>query len=185
MTSWLPARGPRFSLRALFLAVTLIGIFIGLAIQHARDRRAAIQAIDDLGGSYGVYLLGPQWLRDLSGDEKYFYDAGRVTLGSTAAYYRSDRQATDDDMARVVTHLSVFCHLGHLDLTGSKISDVGVRPLRRLSRLKVLDLNATDISDGGLAELQALRESNLVQTKVTQQGIDELRQALPNCTINY
>jgi hypothetical protein len=51
----------------------------------------------------------------------------------------------------------------------------------------LLDLGFTKITDTGLANLKAftqLKTLNLIETKVTDEGVKKLQQALPNCHIS-
>jgi hypothetical protein len=178
----------QFSLRTFLVVVALIGIGLGVAVNRARSRKAAIVAIDNLGGTYAFFETGPQWLRNLVHDDKYFYDAARVTLGSTAAGYNFNRPFKDEDLDGMIDHLNVFSRFEQLDLSGSKVTDDGLRHLKGLRSLKILNLSNTAVSDEGLARLQGistLRELELVRTKVTKAGVDELQRSLPTCTIRY
>lgn len=67
------------------------------------------------------------------------------------------------------------------------ISDEGLRPLGKLTRLKTLAINNTDISDAGLQHLRklsALRTLNVRGTRVTRSGVKALEKALPDCKID-
>jgi len=176
----------RFSLRTVFVLITVLGVCLGIVINQARNRKKAIVAIDELGGTYGVYSVGPKWLRDLVKDERYFYDAGRVSFGpSNPAYTHEFR---NEDLERMVDLLNVFSHFRMLDIAGTHISDDGLRHLKRLRNLEHLRLSSTVVSDRGLEHLKGiktLREIELTDTDVTDQGVAELRRALPMCKITH
>ena len=75
-----------------------------------------------------------------------------------------------------------------LDISGTKITDVGLKQVRNLDRLRELRLEETDISDAGLASLQYLRHLrylDLEGTRATDEGVEKLRKALPNCRITF
>ena len=67
------------------------------------------------------------------------------------------------------------------------ISDTGLQELVKLKTITRINLSGTQITDAGLQELakiKQLKEIDLENTKgVTEQGIGELQQALPNCKI--
>jgi hypothetical protein len=57
-----------------------------------------------------------------------------------------------------------------------------------LSTIKHLDASNTPLTDQCLTDLQRLRSLksiNIRGTRISPQGVHELRQALPNCTIHY
>ncbi|MGO8903872.1 MAG: hypothetical protein ACLQU5_36870 [Isosphaeraceae bacterium] len=70
-----------------------------------------------------------------------------------------------------------------LNLSGSKITDAGMRYLEALSELENLVLEHTAISDAcldSLSNLKRLSFIHLTDTKVTEAGEKELRRKLPN-----
>ncbi len=72
-------------------------------------------------------------------------------------------------------------------LSGSKVTDDGLKHLRVLTRLKNLALNNTKITDVGLEHLKgmaSLRELNLRNTMITDEGVKKLKEALPKCRIH-
>jgi hypothetical protein len=86
-------------------------------------------------------------------------------------------------------------HLKDLDLTDACITDQGlvyIQELRELESLKFESLkdevSPIDISNEGLMYLKGLRNLTsltLVKTKVTDEGVKMLQQALPNCKIEH
>ena len=73
----------QFRLRTIFVVVTLLCVALAITLHRFRARRAAIRDIYELGGGYGVELKGPAWLRQLVGDDKYFYEAHWMPLPIT------------------------------------------------------------------------------------------------------
>ena len=74
-----------------------------------------------------------------------------------------------------------------LNLSGTQISDAGLKELAELKNLNVLYLHANPITDEGLKELAKLERLILLQlnyTKVTKAGIMELKKSLPKCTFS-
>ncbi len=86
-----------FSLRTLFILLTTLAVWLGIATHRAREQRAAVQAIESLGGAvrydwqndpldpFGSDVLdepaGPAWLRRLMGDD-FFQEVWEVDFGS-------------------------------------------------------------------------------------------------------
>ncbi len=74
--------------------------------------------------------------------------------------------------------LSRIEHITSVKLGGSRsVTDAGVRHLRRLSRLRHLDLSGTAVTDRGLEVLRALPELETVSlawTSVTDAGVEHL-----------
>ena len=75
------------------------------------------------------------------------------------------------------------------DLSGTRITDEEVFHIRAVSkhfRVNTVDLSGTAVTDKGLKqlkELDELRELRLSNTQVTDAGVAELKQSLPNCKI--
>jgi hypothetical protein len=73
-----------------------------------------------------------------------------------------------------------------VSLGGTKVLDVQLVHLQRLSCLKLLDLRSTSVTDSGLVHLAGmtqLRKLDLRGTKVTAAGVARLRKALPEADI--
>jgi hypothetical protein len=111
-------------------------------------------------------------------------------------------------------HLKAFTKLRTLNLSTRKglITDAALRHLKDLTELEYLDLDRTDITDGGLTQLKPLRklrglqvafttigdaglehlstlphlkELNARGTKVTKEGVDKLKQRLPELRVGF
>ncbi len=84
-----------------------------------------------------------------------------------------------------------IAHIGslrNLDLCSTAITDQGLVHLRNMPGLEKLNLEATQVSDGGLHDLKqirTLRALNVKGTKLTAEGIASLREALPECKIDF
>jgi hypothetical protein len=73
-----------------------------------------------------------------------------------------------------------------LDLDHTQVSDAGLECLKELTQLQLLDLEHTQVTDAGLANLKGLtklQSLNLEFTRVTGAGMQGLQAVLPNCTI--
>jgi hypothetical protein len=73
--------------------------------------------------------------------------------------------------------VAAFTKLGHLSLSGSRVSDAGMAHVASLTSLRSLDLSSTEVGDAGLArlcDLKWLQEINLFNTHVTDTGLADL-----------
>lgn len=173
-----------FSLRAAFIVTTIIAVCLGYVLKLGRDRKKAILAIESFGGTYAAMTDGPQWLRKLVKDDKYFYNALRVTIGAHSGGYL--REFRDADLERMTDMLGAFSRFNSLDVAGTHISDEGLRHLPRLNKLVYLTSSSTVITDRGLDYLKgmkSLREFDVTNTDVTANGVAKLQSALPGCKI--
>ena len=69
---------------------------------------------------------------------------------------------------------------------GPLVGDTDLENLRRLTRLRKLELCGQSITDSGLESLKGLsqlQEVDILCPQVTDEAIEELKQALPNCKI--
>jgi len=128
-----------------------------------------------------------------------------TALTFTAVSMRAD--FNDDAMGKLG---AVLDDLVSIDLSATKITDIGASALAKASKLKMLRLSETSVSDasleviGSLPELESLnlygtpvtdegvkkltglkklRKLYLWQTKVTEKGVEELKKALPECEV--
>jgi hypothetical protein len=172
----------RFSLRTLLVLMTVLAIWLGLYAKRLRDRRDAILAIDQMDATIGVQTRGPTWLRPVFRDERYFWDVGAVAFPAT-------RRLTDDDLHQLMNYLDRFNAVNQLKLSGSQITDAGLESLAQVSdTLIILDLKDTAVSDRGvmhLKRLKALRDLFIRGTNISEAGVSDLQQELPNCTIHH
>ena len=146
----------QFSLRSLFVVMFLacIGMsWIGVKMQQARQQSEAVDAIEKVGGK-------------VSYDEGFFRSVVLVS-------FPCEGTLTDADLE----HLEGLTELRELIIGGyeglhceqpppqyptKQVTDVGLEHLKGLTNLRYLDLK---------------------RTKVTNEGVMKLQQALPNCKI--
>ena len=83
-----------------------------------------------------------------------------------------------------LTPLAGLNNLRWLNLQNTQVSDL--TPLAGLANLKYLYLNNTQVSDlAPLAKLTSLKWLDLYETPVSEEQVEELRKALPNCIIPW
>ena len=119
----------QYSLRSLFVLTILVavaGSWFGVKKQQKEQERAAVKAIEEMGGlvfyDYQVHNRraeppGPAWLRAWLGDD-FFAHPVAVRLNGT--------KVTDAGLE----HLSGSTKLFWLDLSGTKVTDEGVEKLQ-------------------------------------------------------
>ncbi len=90
-------------------------------------------------------------------------------------------RTADVGMERIAT----LVNLKKLSLQGTPLTDAGVKHLERLPGLKQLDLSATRITDAALEHLMGLISLQQLKLpdRITDEGVNKLRQALPSCKI--
>jgi len=96
----------------------------------------------------------------------------------------SDTQVGDDCLESVVR----LRGLRLLELNHTRVTSAGLAKLATCRKLEQLELYETEVNDDGLTHLKkmpTLRHLDLRATKVTPAGVDDLRRALPNCTIYW
>lgn len=165
----------QISLRTLLGLITVAAIGLGYITHRAREQRAAVARIKELGGlvHYDYQLKdnfaaqeppGWPWLRRLVGDE-YFQDVARVMLDKTPV--------SDSDLPVIYKlRKPIVLSLGHTD-----ISDEGLVYFEGLSKLSCLDLRETKITSAGLGRLKPLPSVGSVtlsDTNVGDHGIKAL-----------
>ncbi len=83
--------------------------------------------------------------------------------------------------------LAPLKNLRVLGLGGTKVTDSGLAALAALAALKEVRLGATAVTDQGMAALEACHSLETVKlgkkSKVTPQGIEKLKKALPGCVV--
>jgi hypothetical protein len=154
----------QFRLRTLFVVVAVVALPLGWLswrIEHKRRERAAVAAIEELGGlalyewQLGRFGIpnppGPPWLRRLFGDDFF----GNVKV----VFLDSNEILADGDLV----HLTAFANLESLIIRSSKLTDAGLIHLKGLRSMFNLSLECECLTDNGVADLQ---------------------RALPNCDIN-
>lgn len=154
------------------------------------------------------YLPALARLRDLDLASSPITDAGLASLPRQRALEEL-RLSETKISAKGLRHVAKLPRLRKLSLVNCRIDDAGLHALQKAPRLKELDLDGTRITDHGisllpgmrlheldlcnttitdhslpyLTKLRRLQELNLRDTGVSQEAIDRLRSALPNCSV--
>jgi len=174
----------RYSLRSLMLAVTVFCIWMGITAKRARDQREAVSILERDGSVFYEHQLprnspsnppGPEWFRQLIGDD-YFFIVHSVVLRGPAIKNRR------------LAAIKRLTDVKNLALRIDQVTDSDLANLKGQINLESLSLNGKWITDAGLEhlhELANLRTLELGTTRISDEAVEKLRQALPNCTISY
>ena len=204
----------QFRLRTLLIAILLLSLplsWFAVRMRKARRQRAAVEAIERLGG-YVAYdwetdwvvtpparKSYPAWLRRPLGDD-FFFDVVEASflyselddeaatclkgLANIEELYLDHTRITDAGLANI----EGLTHLQKLTLDYTQITDTGLEHVAGLTPLRCLTIGGTRITDAGLDHLKRmsnLRYLHLDDTQVTDEGAKSLQAALPNCQISY
>lgn len=185
-----PSAGRESRLRLLTACVPLLLISVnsGCMVQRLRadDREELVQAVDVLGGD----VLDIEWDIDPAMDKSNFQE-GDVTWGFSIPQGPLEPLR---NLSRKINGDIDFVILGDfLEMPGPPdrhlIGDKELQELARLpamGRVKSLTLEGTSVTDAGmkyLAKLHGLHTIDLRNTRVTAEGANRLKLALPNCQV--
>jgi hypothetical protein len=158
----LPHTALRWSLRTLFVLLTIVACLLGF-VAFARAPRPIETRIRALGGAVGVshpttaWSTPMQWMDRLFGPFERYSEIYSVTVDSD--------EFEDLDCSAV-------CELGTLEaleIHSRNITDRGLSSLWRSAKIRELVLECPQISDNGLRSLQELR--GLVSLEVSSNHI--------------
>jgi hypothetical protein len=160
----------RFSLRTLFVLMTLCCLVIGAWSVYVNPYRLQSQSLTVVNRLQGTYVLtaidGPAWHRWLVTTflgEEAFTDVASVDLSG---------REVDDDALRSLAGLT---HLEGLKLDYTKVTDAGLSTLRAMPKLKEVSLRYTSVGDRGAAIIAAepeLHTAFLTGTKITDKAVE-------------
>jgi hypothetical protein len=202
LTNW-----KRFSLRSLFVLMTLCCVMFGVWAVYVNPYRLQLQALAAVnalnGNSTPAQAEGPVWQRwlvtTLLGDDA-FVRIVEVNLANRPVGDKSLQSLTDlrflerlsldytqitDDGLVILRRIPA---LSDLTLRYTKVSDRGAQYLSALPNLQHLTLTGTQISDAAiddLARLNRMTSMYIRWTRISNAGADHLRHALPNCEVNH
>ena len=152
----------RFSVRAMFVALTAICIGIGIFANGRMRQKRAVTAVEAIGGSIdydcdfpaddemvaGTGYAVRRWFGRLFGEELV-----RVVV-SVGVYARdAERPCTDRDLEC----LGSFPYLYALSVDSPDVTDASVPRICELKRLTILHLEWTSVSDQGIQDLCSLK----------------------------
>ena len=149
----------RFSLRSLFVLITLVAIYLGISISRERREQEAVKAIGAVGGEFGY-------------QSSYFYPFREVYVVTFREHAFSN-----DSFHAVVPHLQYLPGLTYLQIIQTSITDPGIKHLtnlRHLKRLELWDNNVTDAALPNISQMTSLVELDLSGTMISDNGLSNL-----------
>jgi hypothetical protein len=204
---FVPSRWRRFSLRTLFVLMTLCCVVVGMwsiYVNPYRMQRRSLAAVYRLNGTAQLANAEgsrfERWLVATSLGDDAFVNVTEVDL----------RGRRVDDSA--LYELAALTHLETLKLDLTQITDDGINVLRSMPRLTTLHLRHTNLSDRAAATLAALPRLDTVYltgtklsdkcvnelatrstmttlfirwTRITDEGAARLAAALPHCAVHH
>ena len=197
---------PRLRLpRSLWIALATVALIIagtGLRIGvPAYRRRATLVMIRERCGIVESRRNGPEWLREWIGEGRMsnFDDIEGVQFRPDLAtfkirvrhgFYLGVDVVADPGVATIddpsLAMIRRLPRLKRLDLDWTNVGDTGMQHVAALTELEELYLRETDVSDACipiLAGLTMLKQLDLTGTRMTDEGVAKLRAALPKCEI--
>jgi len=149
----------RFRLRTFLIVLTIFCVWLGWYAHRAKQQRDAVQWVLENGGSVVYY---------------YEFDSKGKRV--------DDSQPPSPKWLHNILDENYFSSVMCVYLKDTKISDV--KPLAGLTNLTLLQLWNTPVTDlTPLADLTNLQHLGLEYTNVSDEEIEKLKQALPNCKI--
>ena len=195
----------RYSLRGLFVAMTLCCVLLGLwsaFVNPFRQQAESLAVLRRLSVEVRTYpAQGAAWQRwlvtTMLGDDAFVEVEGIELRGpriddaaiKELSGLRQLRSLTLEQTGVTDAGLSVLksMHdLQDLTLSYSLVTDRGIEQLKSLPKLATLKLTGTKITDAlvpELAKFPALQTLYLRFTRVTDEGVAKLRELAPNCTV--
>lgn len=194
----------RFSLRGGLVLLTVISVALGVLFQRIHAQRAAVSAIERMGGEvwYG-YELDSQSLSTVGDVRSQMVQSlsaicGRDCFSRVEGVFVNKPEVSDQDLRvlRSVPNLRFInlqntavqggflehvrgCRtLDTIRLNGTAVNDTALPHLAAIPNLRMLYLNETSISDEGLmhiADSHQLISVDLSKTSISDQGLRHLR----------
>ena len=145
-----PRRWLRFSLRTLLLLTAVVACWLGVQVNKAQKQRAAVAAIEYLGGKV-VYARAAS---DGHRFNKYLARLiGRDYVDEVQVIVIENLEVVDADLAPLADLSSLkFLYLNNLSIT-----DSGLEHLRNLHQLHWLSLENLNVTDAALQHLTDIR----------------------------
>jgi hypothetical protein len=183
-----PRRWIPLSLRLFAALLCAVSTWTGV---RAYRQHAAIREIERLGGLVYYGRVGPEWMRELLGEERMHCidEVEHVHFRPDKTNY--DRDPGGEHPSRVLPYttgptvddstldcIAKLPRLKGLSLPWANVTDVGMRHISQLHDLKYLCLKDTRVSDTSgelLAQLTNLESLSVSGSKLTEAGLIHLK----------
>jgi hypothetical protein len=180
----------QFSLRGLFVAMTLAAMFLGLHVRRVLDYKAAVLQLRERGVSLGcthAHGLGPDFL--------YSWELTRIPLSHLCEWYCNnlcievhdyalldDTTVTEADMALIAKVPLAF----GFNIRNSRLEEGAIATMTKscpFEQVAFVDTPLTIDEFDQLATMTCLTKIWLLGTSRSEDGVAILRQKLPSCEI--
>jgi hypothetical protein len=178
----LPRIRLRFGMRAMLVLTTIVCVGVAWRVSQYQARKQLIANIRAAGGTFGVAISGPRWLRDQVGDDEYFYEPVRISFGPMTGLPPAD----GIQLNAVLSGCRSLNRLEVLDLRGSSINDESLAIIAELPTVRILRLSNTKVTDAGLEHLRELPRLEFIWiggTEITNSAIGRFKAVRPGCKI--
>ncbi len=121
------------------------------------------------------------WIKGLGGFVQYDWNF-------TPDYLSASAQPPPPTWLRTTLGDDYFFEIEGVQLNHTNVADADLERLGRLPRVRLLEFTSTTIGDAGLDHLTGLSQLHwlwLNWSHVTDEGINRLKQALPNCNVYH
>ena len=172
----------QFSLKAMLIVTSAIGIWLGYHVNLARRQREAVARLETLAEGNALWFYahewdedretrkptgtqlepGPSWIRNLLGIDCW---------DSVVAINAQGCDLTDSALAWLLDRLP---SVSYLELRLNPIGDASMSKVATMRNLKTLRVSRTNISDSGLRDIgriKSLRTLDLCGDDVTDSGL--------------
>jgi hypothetical protein len=150
--------------------------------------KANLVEIDGLTDQSLAFIGKLSGLKELNLGDSQVTNAGLKPLAWLRNLETLDVGWTKDVGDEGLATLAGLPKLRVLGLGGTKVSDAGLARLASFPALEEVRLMATAVTDQGIESLAACKALATVKlgkkSKVTPQGIEKLKKALPNCSVD-
>ena len=150
----------QYSLRTFFVLLTVFCVWLGWTVHRANEQRKVVE-----------------WVKEMGGVVRYYYEFAD-------GHFINDAKPPGPKWLRDFLGANYFQTVTVVDLYDTQVSDL--TPLAGLKSLEFLGLQSTNVSVlSPLANVTSLQWLDLHNTPVSKEQVEELQQALPNCTIYW
>lgn len=181
----------RFSLRFMLIATTAFTVWFGLQLNFARQQRAAVNRIREVGGfvyyDFQVDESGkedlkavpwePTWLLNVIGVD-FFHGVKRVNLVYGKDPKTGGRVEVSRNSDKYIREVANFRRLEWLLMAEGQATDEAMRYVAQLPNLKRLYMwDASELTDAGVEKLSGLRKLEYVHisnSRITDQSVKYL-----------
>lgn len=185
----------QFSLRTLLIVFTVLAValcWIGWKLEQGKRQLEVVAWIENLGGKVSTQgtFRWQTWTEEFFGGKVVVVDLSDTHVSDLSPLAQLMNPETveivllNDTQVSDLSSLPYFKNLTSLYLGYTPVSDLS--PLRKFKNLEYLYLENTMVADlSPLAELKNLEVLYLINTPMSDERMQQLRKALPSCTIHH